>query len=286
MSAYKNQPFFAGRRLVIATRHGKERILGPLLSKAWGVDILVPTHFHTDSLGTFSGEVPRPFAPLETARRKCLAACEETGARLALASEGSFGPHPVLGVLPANEEWLLLMDLDQDLEIAVREVTTDTNYAGNEYLHYDDLKYFAAMTGFPSHALILRGSRDDYSEIRKGLRSWKDLQEGFDYFKKRSGRVYAETDMRAHVNPSRQRSIRRAGLKLIEEAGHECPVCRWPGFQIRERKEGLPCERCQGPTESALLQVRECRHCGHRAEEWFPEGRKEETPLYCPSCNP
>lgn len=36
---------------------------------------------------------------------------ELTGADLALVSEGSFGAHPTAFFLPANEEWLVLLDI-------------------------------------------------------------------------------------------------------------------------------------------------------------------------------
>lgn len=50
---------FQGRDWVIATRHGKEAVLAPILENALGLRITVPPDLDTDVLGTFSGEVPR-----------------------------------------------------------------------------------------------------------------------------------------------------------------------------------------------------------------------------------
>jgi hypothetical protein len=50
--------------LVIATMHGKEKVIAPLLVKALGVKIIVPENFDTDLYGTFSGEI-------EGKRRHC-----------------------------------------------------------------------------------------------------------------------------------------------------------------------------------------------------------------------
>jgi hypothetical protein len=48
---------FKGRNLVIATLHGKEKVIAPLLEHALGVKIIVPEKFDTDQYGTFSGEI-------------------------------------------------------------------------------------------------------------------------------------------------------------------------------------------------------------------------------------
>jgi len=63
--------------------------------------VVVPAGLDTDGLGTFTGEVERPAPPRETALLKARLAIETTGLPRALASEGSFGPHPALGFVPA-----------------------------------------------------------------------------------------------------------------------------------------------------------------------------------------
>ena len=95
---------FSGRKLVIATKHKKEQVIAPLLENALGAKCIVPEGFDTDTFGTFSGEKERADDPVITARIKCLKAMELTGATLGVASEGSFGPHPSLFFINADEE--------------------------------------------------------------------------------------------------------------------------------------------------------------------------------------
>ena len=59
---------FKGRKIVIATMHGKERVIEPLIRQVLDVDVVVPQHFNTDRFGTFSRDVKRKGTQLETAR--------------------------------------------------------------------------------------------------------------------------------------------------------------------------------------------------------------------------
>ena len=69
-----------------------------------------PQEFDTDRFGIFTGEVPRPQDALNTLRIKCTQAMELYGYDLAIASEGSFGAHPSLFFVPADEEWLIFIE--------------------------------------------------------------------------------------------------------------------------------------------------------------------------------
>ncbi len=278
--------FFKGRTLVIATKHQKDRVLKPLFEQALGVNVVIPPNFDTDEFGTFSGEVTREQAALETARRKCLEAARLTGEHLVLASEGSFGGHPVIGFLPAGEEILLLKDEKHGLEFKAKVVSTKTNFAGSEYYDWDALLYFASQVHFPSHALIVRGSKDDHTEIHKGINSWERLKESFHYFQKRNGKAYVETDMRAMHNPTRMKVILEAGEKLLETVLRACPVCEGPGFDVAQVLRGLPCSHCASPTPSAKAWVHLCQHCGHSETRNFPHKKEKEDPMFCDECNP
>ena len=79
---------FENRKLLIATKHGKEQVIAPLVEQALGVSCFVTTKFDTDTLGTFSGEVPRKEDALSTLRNKCLLAMEKNGCELGIANEG------------------------------------------------------------------------------------------------------------------------------------------------------------------------------------------------------
>ena len=91
---------FEGRPLIIATKHEKEKVIAPILEKELGVKCFLALDLDTDKLGTFSGEVERHDDPITTARKKCLLAMELTNCDLAVASEGSFGPHPTIFLFP------------------------------------------------------------------------------------------------------------------------------------------------------------------------------------------
>ena len=44
----------AGRTAVLATMHGKEAAIGPVLARFTGLYVVVPEHFDSDRFGTFS----------------------------------------------------------------------------------------------------------------------------------------------------------------------------------------------------------------------------------------
>jgi hypothetical protein len=101
---------FKDRRLVVATKHQKEKILAPILDPALGVRCFVDETLDTDVLGTFTGEVERGLDPIAIARQKCLMAMDLTGCDLGIANEGSFGPHPSYFYLHADDEFVIFID--------------------------------------------------------------------------------------------------------------------------------------------------------------------------------
>ncbi len=150
---------FQNRRLVIATKHQKEKVIAPLLEKELGVACFVPEDFDTDALGTFTGEIERKLDPIATVREKCLRAMDESGCDLGVASEGSFGPHPVMLLASADDEFLIFIDRRNNLEIIAREISPLTNFDGKEIRNERELMEFADQVRFPSHGLILRNSK-------------------------------------------------------------------------------------------------------------------------------
>jgi ribosomal protein S27AE len=266
--------------------HGKEHVLRQVLETALGVKVMVAEGIDTDEFGTFSGEVERTGSPLEAARQKCRAAQKLTGASLVLASEGSFGAHPFLGFVPGNEELLLLRDYQRALEFKVKLLSTETNWQGRLLTRWEEVMVFANSVGFPSHALMLRAEKEDRSEIHKGVNCIEKLERSFNYFRRKSGTVWVETDMRAHHNPTRMMVIAEAAAKLLALLDRECPLCGTPGFDLAEVREGLPCGECQTPTRSAISHLRQCQHCRHTEEVPFPHQKKVEDPMFCDSCNP
>ena len=92
---------YQGQVICLATLHGKEQALARPFALGLGASLRVSA-CDTNALGTFSGEVERPADALSTCLRKAELGMEATGLRLGLASEGSFGPHPHAGDLPAG----------------------------------------------------------------------------------------------------------------------------------------------------------------------------------------
>lgn len=277
---------FANRPLVIATKHAKEQVIAPILEEAIGVDCRVADGLDTDLLGTFSGEVERALDPLATAREKCQRAMAATGVDLAVASEGSFGPHPSMVFLPSDEEILLLVDRRHGLEIVAREVSTSTNFAQTQVESEEALLAFAQRVGFPEHGLILRRSVDGTDHMTKGVTDRETLLAVFRALKEAFGSACVETDMRAMHNPTRQAVIADAARQLARLLTSCCPGCAMPGFTVTEVVRGLPCELCGLPTRGASRHVSRCQHCGCEREQRYPNGKTVEDSMYCEFCNP
>jgi hypothetical protein len=136
--------------------HGKDKVIAPLLVQALGVKIIVPENFDTDKYGTFSGEIKREADPVEAARIKAKAACQAYQCKLAIASEGSFCPHPSLFFVPADDAIIVFLDIKNDIEVKAREVSTKTNFAGDLFRNWEEARAFAQAVQFLSHVLILR----------------------------------------------------------------------------------------------------------------------------------
>lgn len=274
---------FTSRKLAIATMHQKEKVIGPLLEQSLGVQTMVAP-IDTNLLGTFSGERERKQDAMETARAKCLMAMQATGCDLAVASEGSFGTHPTIFFAPADDEWVLLVDRKNKLEVAGRVLTTTTNFNASEISSYEDAIEFAHTAGFPSHALIIKDKQFDWTEIHKGIQSSVEYEALSSRFIQDYGSFWVETDMRAMYNPTRMKTIEQATHQLIEKVLSTCPQCNFPGYWLVEAIRGLPCSSCTFPTKSIASHVYQCAHCSF--SETKPQEQKSEDPMYCDFCNP
>lgn len=271
---------FQERKAAIATMHGKELVLSPVLN-ALGITQIVIPPIDTDQFGMFSGEKERLDDPIETLRKKCLVAYEKTGIDLVVANEGSFGAHPYVPFACADEELVMLRDYKSGLEVITKILSTETNFAGRAIEDLDDLLFFAEKAGFPEHALILKCGM----QIEKGITDIPQLKRNFYKMMDLSDiKVWVETDMRAMHNPTRMKVIAQAASKLKEALNSTCPDCQWPDFTIKKMELGLPCGLCQMPTESIKLKIKICDKCGAR-EEMATE-KKYQDPMYCNYCNP
>ena len=279
---------FAHRVAVLATMHGKEAAIAPLLQAELNLKTIVPADFNTDAFGTFTREIKRTGDQLTAARFKAEAAMQLVGETLGLASEGSFGPHPAIPYLPCNRELVLLLDATHDLEIVGYDFSTDTNYRQQVVNSLEAALAFAQQIGFPSHGLVAMPTADspEPAAIVKGIVTESELREAVTPWLQRQGSVYLETDMRAMLNPTRMQAIARATQDLIRKLRSHCPQCDAPGFDVSDRKPGLPCGLCYTPTDLTLAAVYRCQKCGFTQDRLYPDGIELADPAQCAYCNP
>lgn len=278
-----------GKACVLATRHGKEAAIARPLRAALGLRVVVPPGLDTDALGTFSGEVPRVGEPHVVARSKAELGIAESGITCAIASEGSFGPHPTTPFLAATTELLLFIDQESGLLVTEQLSTTETNFRHVVVRPGDPLEKFLRRARFPHHAVIVRpNAGDQNSAIAKGLQDADAVEQAIARCAAIStdGAARIETDMRAHLNPTRMGVIRRVAFRLARRLATRCPACRLPGFGLSGTESGLPCEDCGAPTDAVLNEVWGCSTCDHRERRPRRDGRSSAYAGHCGFCNP
>jgi hypothetical protein len=281
---------FTGRVVVIATMHEKEKAIAPILEAELGVQCVVPNDFNTDIFGTFTRDIARPADQIATAKLKAKKALEITGETMAIASEGSFAPHPDLPFISANREIVVFIDMLNQLEIVGQEISTETNFNSQSVRTVEEAESFANKIGFPSHGLVVMLSSDslERTEIFKGINTEEKLTEivNFALSKSSTGKVHIETDMRALYNPTRMQNIAKATKNLIQKIHQICPNCACPGFDAIAQRRGLPCGLCNLPTSAIRSVVYQCQKCSFQQEKLFPQGVKVAYPAQCMYCNP
>lgn len=274
---------------MLATMHGKERAIAPLAARFLGLDPRVAEGLDTDAFGTFSREMARAGAPRDAARAKIAAAFKlMPEARVGLASEGSFGPHPGLPFAALNRELVLLIDRDTELELIGHHATMATNFAHEVVTEVAAGLAFAAKAGFPAHGVIVMGVLDGQPApqlaLFKAIASEADLAAVLARTIALTGAAHIETDMRAHRNPRRMHAIRRAMIDLVRRSRSGCPACGRPGFAMAGRVPGLPCAWCRSPSHLARAEIWACEGCDHREERPVPAITAD--PMHCAECNP
>lgn len=242
----------------------------------------------TDRLGTFSGEVERKGGIRQTLREKIKMAMEAFPQdRFFLASEGSFGPHPQIGLVPSDLESLLFYDAQSRAEVYVEFLSTNVVHEESEFSPRDDFRAFLKRIHFPGHGVIVRPFGES-NTLFKGLHDEGQVIQALleSFVSSKNGKVVMATDLRAHHNPTRQQAIREAGKKLIESLRTHCPRCRYPGFAIRDVVPGLTCMGCGDPSPRTKGVIYSCVSCDHEETGPRPDGVTALNPEECESCNP
>jgi hypothetical protein len=278
-----------GRHAVLATMHGKEQAIAPVFLTRLNV-IVVPAHgVDTDALGTFSGEIPRSGTMVEAAVAKARLGMKAMELPFGIASEGSFGPHPLFPFIPGGVELLVFVDDERGMTVHESLVIDDTNFAHVVVSPEESIAQFLIQVGFPSHGLIVRPNVGDTGvELVKGIVDLQTLGSAIATATAVSddGCARVETDMRAHFNPTRMKSLTGLATRLSDRLLSCCPSCSAPGWGRIKVIRGLPCEICDTPTEWAMIEIFECAACPHLEERPRSDGLTHTDPAHCPSCNP
>jgi hypothetical protein len=266
--------------------HEKERAIRPPFESLLGFQIEVGL-LNTDALGTFTGEIERSLAPRECAKKKCLNALLAHAKQIGIANEGSFVPHPVIPFVSVDYEIFFFTDLEIGFELCISKMFTETNFAGASFSEFDSILEFARKTRFPSHALIVRPNLwEDKKVCFKGIQSIEDLYNAFEKsrFVSSDKKVWIETDMRAHKNPTRMAQLEKLAIEMAQRLATPCPICSIPGWGPVDRIRGLFCAGCGAETKLIKAIIWGCCRCSHK--ESIPVDPPLAEPQYCPICNP
>ncbi|PZM86259.1 MAG: hypothetical protein DKT66_02355 [Candidatus Melainabacteria bacterium] len=303
MQASKTESQYFGKRAILGTMHKKAEALALPLKAGLGMD-LQTCEFDTDQFGTFTGEKDRQGSAVETAGKKARLAMRKTKEARGLGSEGSFGPHPLIPYMAFSQEFLVLVDDELEFQVAENVVSTNTNYCHTEVNSIDETDEFLQRARFPSHALIVKPVKSQSSvfgnlkrifsgqgvpsQIYKGIRDKDSLASAIRScrLQSSSGLVHVETDMRAHMNPTRMRVLRSLGIKLARRLLCLCQECGCPGFGISGHDGALPCEECRFPSDAYAQELHSCPRCQYTKTLPRRDGLTYVEALFCQRCNP
>lgn len=253
---------------MLATMHGKEAAIAPVLLERLGLALSTAPDLDTDALGTFTGEIRRTGAMRDAAVAKARLGMAATGLPIGIASEGSYGPHPHVPSTAGGIEIMVLVDDTRGIVVSEVLVEDTPIYDHAFAATMDELGPYFDRTGFPDQALIVKPSeaRIEAGPIYKGLRCKDDLAQAITRCAARSsdGRALVQTDMRAHMNPTRMATLSRLATAFAECLASSCPACGMPGYGQVDVETGLPCEACGAPSIMVRNRLFGCVACSHR----------------------
>ena len=270
------------KRALLVTKHGKHHLLAPVFGESgWNLEVMGAD---TDSLGTFSGDVPRRHSPLETARRKALLGVEQGDAPWLASSEGSVGsawPGVVddveLVALVSRDARTVVVGRAVGYGLRVVQFKVESNTTEGEIIRR------CADADLPRHHLLVATS--DHRDAAIGaLAHVEEVLGACQRLARPHTTLTVQTDLRAHLCPSRQSVIIEAARDLMIRMSQECPKCSAAGFGEEESISGRPCAECGSPTDDAIAQRWVCPTC--RFEEDRLVKVKVADPSHCSWCNP
>lgn len=269
--------------------HAKELAAAPAFRRVLNAEVVVAPQLDTDELGTFSGEVPRPDALVETCAIKAELAFRSLDVDCAIANEGSYGPINTVPLVPSGVEIMAFVDRKRGIKLIETLPTHRTNWRLLRFKAGDpNIPDAVKAIGFPRFGVFVLCSSDMDHPIKTGLDTLDDVVSAMNQEAKRSedGMAVLIADMRAHRNPLRMRVLRALSWKLAKRLERLCPMCDTPGFGSIGSRRGLPCEDCGTPTHWVHFEIDGCSICGHAETRPRKDGRKTAKKLSCSGCNP
>ena len=273
-------------RIGLATIHAKELAVAPPFWRLLDAQIVVAPNVDTDSLGTFSGEVPRPAPVVETCAAKAELAFRTLDVDCAIASEGSYGPIDRVPLNPAGVEVMAFVDRRRGLRVIETLATHRTNWRLMRFKAGDPGVPLAVKAlGFPDYGVFVICNSDSSQPVKE-LACLDEVVAAVDREASRSedGLAMLIADMRAHRNPMRMKVLRALSWKLARRLQRLCPKCHTPGFGHIESRRGLPCEDCGDATHWIDFEIDGCAACGHAVGRPRKDGRLTASKLSCASC--
>ncbi len=277
---------YANTRIGLATIHAKELAIAPPFRRLLGAEVVVAHGLDTDALGTFSGEVPRPDALVETCVLKAELAFRSLDVDCAIANEGSYGPIDRVPLVPSGIEIMAFIDRKRGLRIVETLGTHRTNWRLSRFKAGDpNVPVVVTAMGFPRYGVFVISSTDPSRPV-KDLSNMDELVAAVNREASRSeeGLAIVIADMRANRNPMRMRVLRALSWKLAKRLQRLCPKCQTPGFGAIGARRGLPCECCGEPTHWVDFEIDACSACGHAEARPRKDGRKTAPKLSCKAC--
>lgn len=270
------------KRALLVTKHGKQRQLGPVFAESgWTLDVVSAD---TDSLGTFSGDVPRRHSPFETVRRKALLGVGLGDAPWLVASEGSIGSSWP-GVVD-DVELVALVARDTRTVVRGRAVghgLRAVQFKVDSTTTEGEIVRRCADADLPRHRLLVATS-DRRDGAIGDLAHIEDVLDACQRLARRRRTLTVQTDFRAHLCPSRQTVIIDAARDLMIRMSQECPKCGAEGYGEEGSIPGRPCADCGSPTVDEISLRWACPTCGF--QESRPVQCELADPARCSWCNP
>ncbi|WP_324134726.1 DUF6671 family protein [Bosea sp. (in: a-proteobacteria)] len=275
----------------IATMHGKEAVIAATFRQALGVHLAQTRGLDTDAFGSFSGEIARIGSMMETAIGKARLGMTKMSVPIGVASEGSYGRHPAIPIVPGGIELMVFVDAERDIVIAEHLIDDTPVYDHAVLAPGDNLTPFLKRARFPEHAVIIRphfAKQGAERLIFKGVTSRDPLNRMIIASGDASedGMALIQTDMRAQYNPTRMATIGRLAVKLSDRVARRCPSCGTPGFGVVDGVRQRHCIDCGEMSTQVSHDALGCVKCSHRALSPRPGYTKFSDARFCSNCNP